>query len=100
MSVINQVLSDLEERGATALQSDANIRTSSQRQKRYAPGLVAGVLVLGIVAAGLWWNEQKKIPPPPAAPAACGSSSQRSAATGRTACSSSDQRCAACGRPN
>ncbi len=65
MSVINQALSDLEKRGATALQGDADIRAVPQRHKRHTSGLIAGGVVLGIVAAGLWWSEQKKIPPPP-----------------------------------
>ncbi len=68
MSVINQALSDLEKRGATALQGDADIRAVSQRHKRHTSGLIAGGVVLGIVAAGLWWSEQKKIPPPPPPP--------------------------------
>lgn len=58
MSVINQVLSDLEKRGATSLSGEAAIRVVPVRHQRHVPWLVAAGAVLGLVAASLWWNSQ------------------------------------------
>ncbi|MBI5658369.1 MAG: tetratricopeptide repeat protein [Nitrosomonadales bacterium] len=68
MSVINQVLSDLEKRGAGALPGGPSIRAVPVPQNRLKPLLLAAaILVLALVAAMLWRSGTQ---PGPAAPRA------------------------------
>lgn len=71
MSVINQVLSDLEKRGADALPGGPSIRAVPAPQNRLKPLLLAAaILALALVAAMLWRSGAQ---PRPAAPLAEGS---------------------------
>lgn len=68
MSLINQVLNDLEKRGANALADEPAIRAVSVPQERHSPllPLLAGLAALAAaVAAGWWWGAHDR----PAAPA-------------------------------
>ncbi len=57
MSLINQVLSDLEKRGANARPGEASIRVVPvQRNRLRAVLLMVAVLALVFVVARLWWN--------------------------------------------
>ena len=60
MSLVNQVLSDLEKRGASTLPQDASIRVVHTRKNRTTKVmLLATVLALVSVAAGLWWRSSQ-----------------------------------------
>ena len=65
MSVINQVLSDLEKRGATTLPDDTVIRAVPVRHGQRTSWLVIAGSILGLAAAGLWWHNEKAAPVPP-----------------------------------
>ena len=65
MSVINQVLSDLEKRGATTLPDDTVVRAVPVQHDRRTSWLVITGSVLGLAAAGLWWYNEKAAPAPP-----------------------------------
>lgn len=57
MSLINQVLNDLEQRGARALPDQPAIRpvsTQGKQRQKIVPAAVA--LILACAAAGLWWG--------------------------------------------
>ena len=77
MSLINQVLSDLERRGVNALPGESSIRAVPVRRNlNRLAWLIAAILILA-VAAGLWWNslESKtsapmRVVPAPAKPVA------------------------------
>ncbi len=57
MSLINQVLSDLEKRGVNALPGEASIRVIPVQSNRLrAVWLMVAVLTLVLMAAGLWWS--------------------------------------------
>ena len=57
MSLVNQVLNDLEKRGVNALPGDGSIRVVHVQGNRLRSALtVTAMLVLLLVAAGLWWN--------------------------------------------
>ena len=57
MSLINQVLSDLEKRGVNALPGEASIRVVPVQSNRFrAVWSMMAVLALVLVAAGLWWS--------------------------------------------
>lgn len=62
MSLINQVLSDLEKRGAGGVSAESAIRpVAVQKDSRKVVWLVAGLLGVSIlVAAGLWWGSIKQ----------------------------------------
>jgi len=72
MSLINQVLSDLEKRGANARPGGASIRVVPVQRNRPKPvWLIAAALALALVfvAAGLWWSSSEpKITAPSGAP--------------------------------
>ncbi len=60
MSLINQVLSDLEKRGANAQSGEASIRVAPKQSNRLRAVLpMLAVLALVFVAAGLWWNKSE-----------------------------------------
>ncbi|MDO8413082.1 MAG: tetratricopeptide repeat protein [Gallionellaceae bacterium] len=61
MSVINQVLSDLEKRGAAPTSSDAVIRAVPIPAKRNKLWLVVVAGVVGLVVVG-WWKNQSSPP--------------------------------------
>lgn len=65
MSVINQVLTDLEKRGATSLSGETAIRVVPVRRQRRVLWLAAAGVVLGLVAASLRWNAQQQPEVPP-----------------------------------
>ena len=65
MSVINQVLSDLEKRGATALPGGAGIRATPTQPKQGLLLATVAVCVVSLVVAGLWWNREKIFSAPP-----------------------------------
>lgn len=68
MSVINQVLSDLEKRGADALAGESSVRAVPVQKNWLKPGLLAAVLlVLALVLAVQWRSGAQ---PKPAAPVA------------------------------
>ncbi len=57
MSLVNQVLNDLEKRGVNALPGDDSIRVVHAQGNRLRSALtVTAMLALLLVAAGLWWN--------------------------------------------
>ena len=57
MSLVNQVLSDLEKRGANALSGEASIRVVPVQNNRFRTvWIMLAVLASVLVAAGLWWN--------------------------------------------
>ncbi len=71
MSLVNQVLCDLEKRGANALPGEASIRVVPVRSYRYRVLLtMLTVLAAVLMAALLWWNN----PEPKHTPAATGMS--------------------------
>ncbi|MBI5436762.1 MAG: tetratricopeptide repeat protein [Nitrosomonadales bacterium] len=72
MSLINQVLSDLEKRGANARPGGASIRVVPVQRNRPKPvWLMVVVLTLVFVAAGLWWSSlQPRTAAPTGAPLA------------------------------
>lgn len=74
MSLINQVLNDLEKRGANARSEGVSIRVVQARKNLSgAAWLMAAMLVLAIVAAGLWWKNAEpktRVVPAPAMPVA------------------------------
>ncbi|MDE2117588.1 MAG: tetratricopeptide repeat protein [Betaproteobacteria bacterium] len=78
MSLINQVLSDLEKRGANARPGEASIRVVPVQRNRPRPvWLLVAVLTLGVVAAGLWWSSlQPRTAAPSGAPVAAVSALQ------------------------
>lgn len=58
MSLINQVLIDLEKRGANTQPGEASVRVVHvQRNRPRVVWLMAAVTALAVVAAGLWWNK-------------------------------------------
>ena len=60
MSLVNQVLGDLEKRGASTLPQDASIRVVHTRKNQTTKVIVlAAVLALVSVAAGLWWRSSQ-----------------------------------------
>jgi len=60
MSLVNQVLSDLEKRGVNALPGEASIRVAPVQSNRFrAVWLMVAVLALVFVAAGFWWRSSK-----------------------------------------
>lgn len=68
MSVINQVLSDLEKRGAARLPGDTDIRAVPVRHRRRALWLVMIGGAAAIAAAGLWGNKGETVATPPLPP--------------------------------
>ncbi len=70
MSVINQVLSDLEKRGAAGLPGDTVIRAVPVRHKRRALWLIMAGGVVTIAAVGLWGNRGEMVATPPLTPPA------------------------------
>jgi MSHA biogenesis protein MshN len=62
MSLVNQVLNDLEKRGVNVTQADASIRAvPSRKQTRWAP-LALGLLSLLILAAAVrWYLEREEV---------------------------------------
>lgn len=73
MSLINQVLNDLDKRGASTKIGEATIRVVPLRKQRHAFWLVAagvaGTLLVG-GAAWLWWDTQPRPAAPPVVVAA------------------------------
>ena len=61
MSVINQVLNDLEKRGVTALPGDTAIRAvaAQSKQRKVAVWVVCSLVAL-LLAAGYWWNNHQR----------------------------------------
>ncbi|MBI4937710.1 MAG: hypothetical protein HY846_05760, partial [Nitrosomonadales bacterium] len=67
MSVINQVLSDLEKRGANALPGEPSVRVVPARKNRLLPVLLAAAaLVLALVLGMQWYSGTQPGHPPPA----------------------------------
>ena len=66
MSLINQVLSDLEKRGAAGVPGESAIRpVAVQADNRKMVLLIAGLLGLSmLMGAGLWWGifQQQSVP--------------------------------------
>ena len=61
MSIINQVLSDLEKRGAASSPSDAVIRAVPVQARQNQRWLIAAAGVLAVLTLG-WWGTPKKNP--------------------------------------
>ena len=61
MSVINQVLSDLEKRGVVSAASDAVIRAVPMQPRRNKLWLMVAAGVLGLLALAWWKSEQTKL---------------------------------------
>jgi MSHA biogenesis protein MshN len=54
MSLINQVLSDLEKRGVRAPNADMSIRPVPQEKKYFHPYLLSGLLLMVVLIVGVW----------------------------------------------
>lgn len=68
MSVINQVLSDLEKRGVNALPGEPSVRVVPVQKNRLLPALLAAAaLVLALLLAMQWYNGAQPKHPTPAA---------------------------------
>ena len=67
MSVINQVLSDLEKRGAPAQIDDFVVRAVPAQHGRRVLWLTIGGALLGLAVATFWWDKNKirSVPPAP-----------------------------------
>lgn len=70
MSVINQVLSDLEKRGADALLDESSVRAVPAQRNRFKPVLLVSALLVLAVALALQWRSGAQ--PQPSVPVAEG----------------------------